>query len=65
MARDEAAKDDMRWQGMEEGWQIDKCHLPICHWSCPMRFKGLVEANLGLWEASRGGFEKEKGGCKD
>lgn len=64
MARDKVAKDDMRWQGMEEGWQMDECHHSIGHWFCPMRCKGLSDASLGFWKTSEGRFEQEKVGLK-
>ena len=61
MARDEVAKDDMRWQGMEEGWQMDECHHSIGRWSCPMRCEGLADASLGFRETLRRVIKKGKG----
>ena len=54
----------MRWQGMEEGWQMDECPHSIGHWSCPMRCKGLADTSSGFWEASGGVFEEVKGFLK-
>ena len=42
VARDEVAKDDMRWQGMEEGWQMDECHHSIGHWVLSNEVQGAV-----------------------
>ena len=65
MARDEVTKDDMRWQGMEEGWKMDECHHSIGHWFCPMRCKGLFDASLGFWKILGGVFEKRMLGLKN
>ena len=53
-------KDDMRWEAMGEGWQMDECPHSIGHWSLPMRYKGLADTSLGFWETSGGEFEQEK-----
>ena len=54
----------MRWQGMEEGWQMDECPHSIGHWSCPMRCKGLADTSLGFSETSGGGFEEKRADLK-
>ena len=56
----EVARDDKRWQGMGEGWRMDGCHLPIGHWSCPMKCKGLSDASSGFWKTSRESFKQGK-----
>ena len=58
------ANDDMRWQGMEEGWKMDECHHSIGHWFGPMRCKGLSDASLGFWRTSEEGFEEKRGDLK-
>ena len=54
----EVAKDGKRWEGMDEGWQMDEWHHPIGHWSCPMRCKRLPEATSRFWKALSGAFEQ-------
>ena len=60
----EVAKVGKRWQWIGEGWLMDECHLPIGHWSCPMRCKGLSDATSGFRETLSGHSNKESQGCK-
>ena len=53
MARDEVAKDDMRWQGMEEGWQMDECHHSIGHWVLSNEVQGAVRRFIRVFEDFR------------
>ena len=56
MARDELAKDDMRWQRMEEGWQMDECHHSIGHWVLSNEVQGAVRRFIRVLRDFRWGI---------
>ena len=60
----EVAKDGKKWQRIEEGWQTNKCHLLICHWSYSMRLQELSEATSRFLETSMGHSNKKSYNCK-